>query len=112
MAVVLLATYSCVQDSTEDLAPVISAPGQDSGEVKALQIALPTPSRTELGDKGLDGKYPVYWCADAGKEDVLSVNGEPTTGIELVNPEVVVLVGSTALESFIFDKKITISIQS
>ena len=29
--------------------------------------------------------------------------------IELVNPEVVVLVGSTALESFIFDKKITIS---
>jgi len=87
MAVVLLATYSCVQDSTEDLAPVISAPSQDSGEVKALQIALPTPSRTELGDKGLDGKYPVYWCADAGKEDVLSVNGEPTTGIELVNPD-------------------------
>ena len=29
--------------------------------------------------------------------------------IELVNPKVIVLVGSTALESFIFDKKLTIT---
>ena len=29
--------------------------------------------------------------------------------IELVNPKIVVLVGSTALESFIFDKKLTIT---
>ncbi len=87
MAVVLLATYSCVQDATKDEVPVISAPGQGSGEVKALQVALPTPSRTELGDKDADGKYPVYWCAEEGKEDVLSVNGQQTTKIQLVNPD-------------------------
>ena len=82
----MLATYSCVQDTTEDLAPVISGSANGSGEVKALQVALPTPSRTELGDK-VDGKYPVYWCAEEGKEDVLAVNGQPTTKITLVNPD-------------------------
>lgn len=88
MAVVLLATYSCVQDTTHDEVPVVTAPGQgSSGEVKTLQVALPVPSRTELGDKDVNGKYPVYWCVEEGKEDVLAVNGEPTTKIELVNPD-------------------------
>ena len=78
MAVVLLATYSCVQDSTEDLAPVVSESGNGSGEVKTLQVALPNPTRTELGDK-VDGKYPVFWS----EGDVLAVNGLPTTNIAI-----------------------------
>ena len=80
MAVVLLATYSCVQDSTEDLAPVISASVNGSGEVKALQVTLPTPddTRTELGEK-VNGKYPVFWS----EGDVLAVNGMPTTNIAI-----------------------------
>ena len=78
MAVVLLATYSCVQDSTEDLAPAVSGSVNGSGEVKTLQVALPNPTRTEMGDK-VDGKYPVFWSED----DVLAVNGEPTTKISI-----------------------------
>jgi len=77
-----------VQDTTHDEVPVVTAPGQgSSGEVKTLQVALPVPSRTELGDKDANGKYPVYWCVEEGKEDVLAVNGVPTTKIELVNPD-------------------------
>ena len=78
MAVVLLATYSCVQDSTEDLAPVVSGSVNGSGEVKTLQVALPVPTRTELGEK-VDGKYPVFWS----EGDVLAVNGKPTTNIAI-----------------------------
>ena len=79
MAVVLFASYSCVQDTTEDLAPTITGPGSESGEVATLRVSLPTPSRTELGEKDADGKYPVYWC----EEDVLAVNGKPTTKITI-----------------------------
>ena len=79
MAVVLLASYSCVQDATEDLAPTLSETGSGSGEVKTLQVALPVPTRTELGNKNEAGKYPVYWC----EGDVLSVNGKPTTGVTI-----------------------------
>lgn len=79
MTVVLLATCSCVQDTTEDLSPILSETvGSGSGEVKTLQAALPVPTRTELGEK-VDGKYPVYWCED----DVLAVNGKPTTKIAI-----------------------------
>ena len=78
MLVVLLVSYSCVQDTTEDLAPVISEPNGGSGEVKTLQVSMPAPSRTELGEK-VDGKYPVSWC----ESDVLAVNGKPTTGITI-----------------------------
>ena len=78
MAVVLFVSYSCVQDTTEDLAPVISESGSGSGEVKTLQVTLPNPSRTTLGEK-VDGKYPVYWS----EGDVLSVNGRQTSGISI-----------------------------
>ena len=105
MTVVLLASYSCVQDTTEDLAPVISAPGSGSGVAGTLQVALPTPSRTELGDKGADGKYPVYWCAEDGNEDVLSVNGAPTTKITLVEPD-----GNNRSSVAIFDMPLQVSI--
>ena len=84
----MLASYSCVQDATEDLQPVVSGSSNgSSGEVKTLQVALPTPTRTELGDK-VDGKYPVFWS----EGDVLAVNGKPTTNIAInsENPSVAV----------------------
>lgn len=107
MTVVLLAAYSCVQDNTEDLAPIVSGPGYESGsgELRTLQVAMPTPTRTELGSKGEDGKYPVYWCADEGNQDVLSVNGEPTTNIQLV-----LAAGETRSSVAIFDMPLATSI--
>ena len=107
MTVVLLAAYSCVQDQTEDLAPVVSGPGYESGsgELRTLQVAMPTSTRTELGSKGDDGKYPVYWCAEEGNQDVLSVNGEPTTNIQLV-----LAAGETRSSVAIFDMPLSTSI--
>ena len=78
MAVVLLASYSCVQDTTEDLGPVVSGSGQEGGKVATLRVSMPASSRTALGDK-VDGKYPVSWC----EGDVLTVNGKPTTSITI-----------------------------
>ena len=43
------------------------------------------------------------------KEEKLACEKFLNKQIELVNPKVIVLVGSTALESFIFDKKLTIT---
>ena len=88
MAVVLLAASACVQDNTEDLAPVL--PGQDgSGEVATLRVTLPTPdTKTSLGEKTADGKYPVYWS----ENDCLAVNGKTTTSLKIdeTNPAVAV----------------------
>ncbi len=78
MSVVLLAAAGCTQDLTEDQAPIISEVGGGSGEVKTLQVSMPVPTRTELGEK-VDGKYPVSWS----ETDVLAVNGKPTTGIAI-----------------------------
>ena len=78
MSVVLLGAFSCTQDITADQAPIISENGEGSGEVKTLQVSMPVSTRTELGEK-VDGKYPVSWCED----DVLAVNGKPTTGITI-----------------------------
>ena len=78
MSVVLLATFSCTQDLTEDQSLIVSGNGGESGEVKTLQVSMPGSTRTELGEK-VDGKYPVSWCED----DVLAVNGKPTTGIAI-----------------------------
>ena len=78
MSVVLLATFSCTQDVTEDQALVVPETGSGSGEVKTLQVSMPVSSRTELGEK-VDGKYPVSWS----ETDVLAVNGKPTTGIDI-----------------------------
>ncbi len=81
MVVVLLASYSCVQDTTEDLAPIISEPGLVNGGVKpTLQVSMPASSRTALGEKDEESnKYPVVWC----ESDVLAVNGKPTTSIRI-----------------------------
>ncbi|MBR6655819.1 MAG: hypothetical protein IKL20_04365 [Alistipes sp.] len=78
MSVVLLTAAACTQDLTDDQAPVISENGGGSGEVKTLQVSMPTSTRTELGEK-VDGKYPVSWS----ETDVLAVNGKPTTGIHI-----------------------------
>ncbi len=78
MSVVLLATFACVQDPTENQAPVVTVPGGGSGEVQTLQVSMPLSTRTELGEK-VDGKYPVSWC----ETDVLAVNGKPTLGIDI-----------------------------
>ena len=78
MLAVLFAGYSCVQDTTEDLAPIISGANGEGGEVKTLQVSMPESSRTLLGEKA-DGKYPVEWSVD----DVLAVNGKPTTAIKI-----------------------------
>ena len=78
MSVVLLATFSCTQDLTEDQAPIVSGNGSGSGEVQTLQVSMPVSTRTELGEK-VDGKYPVSWC----ETDVLAVNGKATTGITI-----------------------------
>jgi len=43
------------------------------------------------------------------REEKLACSKYLDNQIELVNPKIVVLVGSTALESFIFDKKLTIT---
>ena len=96
----MLMSYSCVQDATEDLAPVITEPGQESGSgvVRTLQVVLPTPSRTELGSKGEDsGKYPVYW----EESDVLAVNGEPTIKISIAEDNRSVAVFDMPLETSI-----------
>lgn len=78
MSLALLATTACVQDATEDLTPTLSGSVNGGGEVRSLQIGLPIPTRTELGEK-VDGKYPVYWS----ESDVLAVNGEPTSKITI-----------------------------
>ena len=78
MSVVLLATFSCTQDITENQAPIVSGNGDGSGEVQTLQVSMPVSTRTELGEK-VDGKYPVSWC----ESDVLAINGKPTTGITI-----------------------------
>ena len=44
-----------------------------------LKILLPSASRTSLGNKGGDGKYPLYWSDD----DCIAVNGVPSIGIEI-----------------------------
>ena len=81
MAVVLFASYSCVQDTTEDLMPVLPGDGIGGGEVATLQVSIPMPTKTALGEK-VGEVYPLYWCDG----DALAVNGKKTSRIELVDP--------------------------
>ena len=69
---------SCTIDSSVDVVP-------DQTECE-LKIILPSASRTTLGNKGNDGKYPLYWSED----DCISVNGIPSTNIKIdaQNPSV------------------------
>ena len=74
MAVVALFAVSCTTDMTGDLAPEL---GLGEGQT-SLTLSL-EGSRTQLGEKGLDGVYPVTWCED----DVVAINGTASTGIEI-----------------------------
>lgn len=65
MAVVLLASYSCVQDTTVDVGGV-----QITNEI-CVSLSDANDNRTSLGDKTDEGVYPVYWS----KNDKVSVNG-------------------------------------
>ena len=60
-----LFAFSCVTDSTEDLGINVSSNGQTT-----FTISL-EGTKTHLGDKNADGKYPLYWC----EGDQIAING-------------------------------------
>lgn len=76
VAVVLLASYSCVQDMTADLDQTI---GSNQGEMVTLSATISAPeARTALGEK-VGNVYPITWS----EGDVVSVNGY-AAGVEIV----------------------------
>ena len=62
---------SCTVDSSTDIT--------QNQSTRELKILLPSASRTSLGNKGGDGKYPLRWSED----DCIAVNGTPSVGIEI-----------------------------
>ncbi|MBQ5647912.1 MAG: hypothetical protein IIV16_02170, partial [Alistipes sp.] len=64
--------FSCVTDTTEDL-------GVNVGETGATEFTVSLEeSRTQLGDRDAEGKYPLYWS----EGDQIAINGnvsEPLT---------------------------------
>ena len=67
VAVVLLASYSCVQDMTADLDQTI---GSNQGEMVTLSATISAPeARTALGEK-VGNVYHITWS----EGDVVSVN--------------------------------------
>ena len=60
-----LFAFSCVTDATEDLGVGIDNNGQTT-----FAISL-EGTKTHLGDKNADGKYPLYWC----EGDQIAING-------------------------------------
>ena len=60
--------FSCVTDSTEDL-------GVNAGDkgLTTFTVSL-EETKTHLGEKNADGKYPLYWC----EGDQIAVNGVPS----------------------------------
>ena len=76
VAVVLLASYSCVQDTTADLGQTV---GSNQGEMVTLSATISAPeARTALGEK-VGNVYPITWS----EGDVVSVNGY-AAGVEIV----------------------------
>ena len=73
MFVALVGFAACTNDTTEDLA---NAPDFAGGGKSTLTVSIAAADvRTEMGEKTVDGKYPLYWS----EGDVLSVNGEAVT---------------------------------
>ena len=67
MAVVAgMFAFSCVTDATEDLGVEVG-----KGGVTEITVSL-EESRTQLGERDADGKYPLYWSAG----DQIAINGE------------------------------------
>ncbi len=60
-----LLAFSCVTDTTEDL-------GVNAGQAGASEFTISLEeSRTQLGDRDAEGKYPLYWSAG----DKVAING-------------------------------------
>ena len=58
--------FSCVTDTTEDL-------GVNVGQTGVTEFAISLEeSRTQLGDRDAEGKYPLYWSAG----DQIAINGD------------------------------------
>ena len=67
MAVVAgMFAFSCVTDATEDLGIEV---GKGGGKTQ-ITVSL-EESRTQLGERNADGKYPLYWSAG----DQIAING-------------------------------------
>ena len=62
--------FSCVTDATEDLGVEV---GKGGGKTQ-ITVSL-EESRTQLGERNADGKYPLYWSAG----DQIAINGEVST---------------------------------
>ena len=75
----MLASYSCVQDTTADLNQTV---GSNQGEMVTLSATISAPeARTELGAKS-GNAYPVYWS----EGDIVSVNGY-AAGVEILRSD-------------------------
>ena len=61
---VSLFAFSCVTDSTEDL-------GVDAGKGLTTFTVSLEETKTQLGEKNADGKYPLYWS----EGDQIAING-------------------------------------
>lgn len=60
-----LLAFSCVTDTTEDL-------GVNAGQAGASEFTISLEeSRTQLGDRDAEGKYPLYWSVG----DKVAING-------------------------------------
>ncbi len=60
-----LLAFSCVTDTTEDL-------GVNAGKTGVTEFAISLEeSRTQLGDRDAEGKYPLYWSVG----DQIAING-------------------------------------
>ncbi|MBQ5647853.1 MAG: hypothetical protein IIV16_01870 [Alistipes sp.] len=83
MAVVAgMFAFSCVTDTTEDLGVNIK------GGEKVTEVTLSMEAaRTHLGEKDLEGKYPLYWS----EGDAISVNGVASNEIIIGDKEDVAL---------------------
>ena len=62
---VSLFAFSCATDSTEDLGVNAGKKGLTSFTVSLEE------TKTQLGEKDADGKYPLYWC----EGDQIAING-------------------------------------
>ena len=60
-----LLAFSCATDSTEDLG--VNAGGNG---LTTFTVSL-EDTKTHLGEKNADGKYPLYWC----EGDQIAING-------------------------------------
>ncbi len=59
-----LFAFSCVTDTTEDL-------GVNAGKGLTTFTVSLEDTKTHLGEKNADGKYPLYWC----EGDQIAING-------------------------------------